>query len=115
MILFFCAVLTAGVIVAVTRPLSRAGNAMPDINPDVEAFKAQLSEFDREQERGYASVKKEAEQLRIEISRRMLRANRQSQSSARQGRCLATVRKHNFYRFGGLHRHRKLLTLHNLR
>ena len=84
MILFFCAVLTAGVIIAVTRPLSRAGNATPDINPDVEAFKARLSELDREQERETLS-RNEAEQLRIERSRRMLRANRQSQSLAGKG------------------------------
>jgi cytochrome c-type biogenesis protein CcmH len=50
---------------------------VPDASPELEAFKAQLSELDREQERGTLS-KDEAEQLRIEISRRILRSNRQA-------------------------------------
>jgi cytochrome c-type biogenesis protein CcmH len=77
---FVFAVLTAGVILAVTRPLSRGASALPDVNPDIEAFKAQLAELDREQESGTLS-KEEAGQLRIEISRRALRANRQGHAA----------------------------------
>ena len=73
------AVLTACVSLVVTRPLRRtvapAGNTLSEI----EAYKLQFHELCRDEERGTLS-KEEAEQTRTEISRRLLKAGRQSHS-----------------------------------
>ena len=77
MIWLIFAVLTAGVILGVTRSFYRASSREKTLESEVEAYKAQLTELDREEERGTLS-KEEAEQTRAEVSRRLLRANRQS-------------------------------------
>lgn len=69
--------LTACVILAISRPLMRAGLGAAGAGSDAEAYKEQLAELSREEERGTIG-KDEAEQTRIEISRRLLRASRQS-------------------------------------
>ncbi len=66
------AFVTAGVIL---RPLV-FGVPAADRAPEIEAYKLQLAELDREEERGILG-KEEAEQTRTEISRRLLRVNRQ--------------------------------------
>ncbi|MGO9983237.1 MAG: c-type cytochrome biogenesis protein CcmI [Rhodomicrobium sp.] len=77
MIWIVFAVVTAGVILAVARPLMRAGMGAAGPTPEVEAYKLQLAELGREEERGTLG-KEEAAQARTEISRRLLRAGRQS-------------------------------------
>lgn len=77
MIWLIFAVLTAGVILGVTRSFYRGSSQEKSPESEVEAYKAQLNELDREEERGTLG-KEVAEQTRAEISRRLLRANRQS-------------------------------------
>ncbi len=78
MIWFVCAVLTAGVILALARPLGRAGGAaMPAGTSEIEAYKLQLAELAREEQRGTIE-KEEAEQTRNEIARRLLKASRRT-------------------------------------
>ncbi len=71
------ALLTAGVILAVTRSLRRAPSSEDAPASEIEVYKLQLAELDREEERGTLG-KDEAQQTRAEISRRLLRAGRQS-------------------------------------
>ena len=71
------AVLTACVILGITRSLRRASSSENAGASEVEAYKLQLQELDREEERGTLG-RDEAEQTRVEVSRRLLRASRQS-------------------------------------
>ena len=71
------AVLTAGVILGVTRSLRRASSLEHTRESEIDTYKAQLHELDCEEERG-ALGKEEAEQTRAEVARRLLRASRQS-------------------------------------
>ncbi len=77
MIWVIFAILTAFVILAVTRSLRRASASGDTPASEIEVYKQQLAELDREEERGTLG-KEEAQQTRAEISRRLLRASRQS-------------------------------------
>jgi len=70
---------TACVILVLTRELHRASPAATGTAPEIDAYRLQLSEAARDEERGTLS-KEEAEQTRTEISRRLLKAGRQSHS-----------------------------------
>ena len=77
MIWILFAIVTASVILAVARPLGRAAQPAAGSASEIEAYKLQLAELDRERELGsIGSV--EAEQTRTEISRRMLKVSRQA-------------------------------------
>ena len=69
-----CTLLTLVVVSFLALPLLRADEASGDA-PDVEIYKAQLSEVDRDVERGILNAE-EAERARTEISRRLLAAAR---------------------------------------
>ena len=77
MIWLVFAVLTACVILGITRSLRRASSSENAGASEVEAYKLQLQELDREEERGTLG-REEAQQTRVEVSRRLLRASRQS-------------------------------------
>jgi cytochrome c-type biogenesis protein CcmH len=77
MIWVIFAVLTAGVILGITRSLRRASSAEDASGSEIEVYKLQLAELNRDEERG-ALGKEEAQQTRAEISRRLLRASRQN-------------------------------------
>ncbi len=77
MIWLIFAVLTACVILGITRSLRRAPSSEDARDSQIEAYKAQLYELDREEERGTLG-REEARQTRDEVSRRLLRASRQS-------------------------------------
>jgi cytochrome c-type biogenesis protein CcmH len=81
MIWLIFAVLTAGVILLITRSLRRAPSTQDAPLSEIEVYKNQLAELSRDEERG-ALGKEEAEQTRAEISRRLLRASRQSVANA---------------------------------
>jgi cytochrome c-type biogenesis protein CcmH len=81
MIWFVFAIVTACVILAAGRPLGRAATPAAAPAPEQEAYKLQLAELSRQEERGEIG-KEEAEQTRTEISRRLLKASRQGSSSA---------------------------------
>lgn len=76
MIWLIFAVLTACVILGITRSLRRASSSENARASEIEAYKAQLQELDREEERGTLG-REEARQTRAEVSRRLLRASRQ--------------------------------------
>jgi cytochrome c-type biogenesis protein CcmH len=77
MIWLIFAVLTACVILGITRSLRRASSSENWGASEIEAYKLQLQELDREEERGTLG-REEAQQTRAEVSRRLLRASRQS-------------------------------------
>jgi cytochrome c-type biogenesis protein CcmH len=77
MIWLIFAVLTVCVILGITRVLGRASLSENAGASEIEAYKLQLQELDREEERGTLG-KEEAQQTRAEVSRRLLRASRQS-------------------------------------
>jgi cytochrome c-type biogenesis protein CcmH len=77
MIWAIIAMLTGVVIAGVTRSLRRASSAEDASGSEIEVYKLQLAELDRDEERG-ALGKEEAGQTRAEISRRLLRASRQN-------------------------------------
>ncbi len=81
MIWLIFAVLTACVILGITRSLRRASSSEDARASEIEAYKLQLNELDREEERGTLG-KVEAQQTRAEVSRRLLRASRQSVEAA---------------------------------
>jgi cytochrome c-type biogenesis protein CcmH len=88
MIWLVFAVLTACVILVVTRPLGRADAPGPGLPSEVDAYKSQLDELGRDEERGTLSAA-EARQTRTEVSRRLLKASRQGPAglfSGNQGR-----------------------------
>jgi cytochrome c-type biogenesis protein CcmH len=84
MIWLVFAVVTACVILAIARPLVRAASPAADAVSEIEAYRLQLVELSREEARGTFG-KEEAEQTRIEISRRLLKASRQSNATAAPG------------------------------
>ncbi len=77
MIWLIFAVLTAGVIVGISRKLRRAPVSEDARASEIEAYRLQLQELDREEELGTLG-EHEAKQTRAEVARRLLRANRQS-------------------------------------
>ncbi len=77
MIWLIFAVLTACVILGITRSLRYALLPENAAASEIEAYKLQLQELDREEELGTLSSE-EARQTRAEVSRRLLRASRQS-------------------------------------
>ena len=77
MIWLVFAVLTACVILGITRSLRCASSSENAGASEIEAYKLQLQELDREEERGTLG-QEEAQQTRVEVSRRLLRASRQS-------------------------------------
>jgi cytochrome c-type biogenesis protein CcmH len=77
MIWILFAIVTASVILAVARPLGRAAQPAAGSASEIEAYKLQLAELDREQELGSIGSE-EAEQTRTEISRRLLKVSRQA-------------------------------------
>ena len=83
MIWIVFAVVTACVILAVARPLGRVTPAAGAV-PEIEAYRLQLAELSRDEERGTLG-KEEAEQTRTEISRRLLKASRQSGAAVPSG------------------------------
>ena len=88
MIWLIFAVLTACVILGITRSLRRASSSEDGHASEIEAYKLQLNELDREEERGTLG-KVEAQQTRAEVSRRLLRASRQSvEASSKKPRVL---------------------------
>ena len=83
--------LTAGVILAVTRSLWRTSAHEGASPSEIEAYKLQLEELDREEERGTLG-KEEARQTRAEVSRRLLRASRQGAApSAKKGQAFGAI------------------------
>ncbi|ADP72411.1 cytochrome c-type biogenesis protein CcmI [Rhodomicrobium vannielii ATCC 17100] len=82
MIWIIFALLTAGVILAVTRSLRRAPANAHAAASEVEVYKAQLAELDREAERGTVG-QEETRQTRLELSRRLLRSSRQGSPQSR--------------------------------
>ncbi len=85
MIWLIFAVLTACVILWITRSLRRAP-LLNDANAsEIEAYKLQLRELDREEDRGTFGPE-EAQQTRAEVSRRLLRASRQSAADVQKKR-----------------------------
>ncbi len=88
MIWILFAVVTASAILAVARPLGRAAEPASGGASEIEAYKLQLDELDRELELGEIG-KEEALQTRTEISRRMLKASRQDTSAAFSGKPIA--------------------------
>ena len=81
MIWLIFAGLTTCVILGITRSLRRASSSEDARASQIEAYKLQLNELDREEERGKLG-KVEAQQTRAEVSRRLLRASRQSVEAA---------------------------------
>jgi cytochrome c-type biogenesis protein CcmH len=77
-------VVTACVILAVARPLVRAASPAAGAASEIEAYRLQLAELSREEARGTFG-KEEAEQTRIEISRRLLKASRQGSATVVPG------------------------------
>ena len=77
MIWLIFAVLTACVILGITRSLRRVSSSEDARASEIEAYKLQLNELDGEEERGTLG-KDEAQQTRAEVSRRLLRASRQN-------------------------------------
>src|SRR5271166_3817894 len=91
MIWLIFAVLTACVILGITRSLRRASSSEDARASEIEAYKLQLNELDREEERGTLG-KVEAQQTRAEVSRRLLRASRQSvEASSKKPRVLSAA------------------------
>ncbi len=81
MIWLVFALSTALVILALARPLLRAPLVPDGAASEIEAYKLQLAELSREEERGTLGHE-EAQQTRTEISRRMLKASRKSSVNA---------------------------------
>jgi cytochrome c-type biogenesis protein CcmH len=84
MIWLVFAVVTACVILAIARPLVRAASPEAGTSSVIEAYRLQLAELSREEARGTLG-KEEAEQSRIEVSRRLLRASRQGSTAPAPG------------------------------
>jgi cytochrome c-type biogenesis protein CcmH len=75
------AVVTACVIVAIARPLRRTASPADGGPSAIDAYRLQLAELNREDARGTFG-KDEAEQTRLEISRRLLKASRQNSAAS---------------------------------
>ena len=93
MMVFWATVLILTLIVAafIAIPLLR-GTANDIASPDVEVYKAQLKEIDRDLARGTIDAEN-AERARVEVSRRILAAAKEDQAEATEGpgRSLAVV------------------------
>jgi cytochrome c-type biogenesis protein CcmH len=77
--------LTIAAILAVLLPLTRkAGDAEPAERHDLEVYKDQLAEVDRDAARGALSSA-EAEEARVEISRRILKLGEAAHAPTRRG------------------------------
>ncbi len=100
MIWILFAVVTASAIVAVVRPLGRAAQAAAGGASEIEAYKLQLAELDREQELGSIGSE-EAQQTRTEISRRLLKAGRQG-AAAVSGEATAIDKNFAFAALAGV-------------
>ncbi len=74
------AIVTACAILVIARPLTRAVAPARNSSPEIEAYRLQLAELNRDEQRGTLG-KEEAEQTRNEISRRLLKAGRQNSAS----------------------------------
>jgi cytochrome c-type biogenesis protein CcmH len=85
MIWILFAVITAGVVLAIARPLGRPAEAASAGVSEIEAYKLQLAELAQDEELGGIG-KDEAAQTRAEISRRLLKASREAASSAFSGK-----------------------------
>jgi cytochrome c-type biogenesis protein CcmH len=96
MIWILFALVTAGVILAVARPLGRAAVPALSSASEIEAYRLQLADLDREQELGEIG-NEEAEQTRTEISRRLLRASRQGAPAAFSDSPIAFKASHAFF------------------
>jgi len=85
-------VLTAIAVLAVLVPLSRRrqGPSMPAAN-DLEVYRDQLAEIDRDAERGLIGSA-ESEEARAEIGRRILRIARDSEATSKSGLGLSASR-----------------------
>lgn len=77
----FLAVMTGAVVLAVLWPLSRPSSSEAKLDGDVDFYRAQLAEIDRDQARGLIA-ETEAEAARAESGRRLLRANTSVRQSA---------------------------------
>ncbi len=88
MIWILFAIVTASVILAVARPLGRAAQPAAGSASEIEAYKLQLADLDREQELGSIG-NEEAQQTRTEISRRLLKASRQGAAATVSGKAAA--------------------------
>lgn len=75
------AILTAGVVIVVVRPLMRPADAIDRSEFDLAVYRDQLAEIDRDVERGLIG-EVEAEAARTEIGRRVLSADKQGQRPA---------------------------------
>lgn len=87
-----CALLTTLAVMVVVRPMLRAGG--PDAGSaaaDILVYRDQLSEIDRDLERGLIQPA-EAEAARIEISRRLLHADAQRDGAALETSTAGTAR-----------------------
>ncbi|MGO8952282.1 MAG: c-type cytochrome biogenesis protein CcmI [Rhodomicrobium sp.] len=85
MIWIIFATVTACVILAVARPLRRAAAPGAGTVSEMQTYKLQLAELNRDEERGTLG-KEEAEQTRTEISRRLLKASRRSGAAVPSGK-----------------------------
>ncbi|MCG3266470.1 c-type cytochrome biogenesis protein CcmI [Yoonia sp. I 8.24] len=79
-----CVVLTLGVAGILAAPLLRTAQT-ETVNPDIAVYKAQLSEIDRDLERGILP-EAEAERARVEIARRLLAASKAVTTTPQSGR-----------------------------
>lgn len=76
------AVMTAGILVTFWRAITQSGAARTGADSiDVTVYRDQLREIDRDLERG-AITQEEAQRLRVEISRRLLDADRAAKTDA---------------------------------
>lgn len=82
------AVLTLGASLAVLLPLTRQAEGEADASHDLEVYRDQLAELDRDAARGLIAPS-EAEQARAEIARRIIKLDAESGSQAKSGSPLA--------------------------
>ncbi|SFS07146.1 cytochrome c-type biogenesis protein CcmH [Yoonia litorea] len=78
-----CALLAVAVTAMIVTPLLRPQD-VPDENPDVAIYRAQLDEIDKDLERGLLEAD-EAERARAEVARRLIAANKEASPQAGQG------------------------------
>ena len=75
------AVMTAGILVTFWRAITKSGAARAADSVDVTVYRDQLREIDRDLERGTITAE-EGQRLRVEISRRLLDADRAAKADA---------------------------------
>ncbi len=101
MIWILFAIVTASVVLAVARPLGRAAAPASGGASEIEAYKLQLADLDREQELGEIG-QEEAAQTRTEISRRLLKASRQGATAVSAGPSAAYSKNVAFFALAGV-------------